>query len=143
MTDEEAYRTLAVEPGSDAKAVQQAYRLKALEAHPDRAGSDTERAVFTKRFMKIRDAYAHLRDSGFPVPEPQEVVEDPPELRRTYQRSFAKPWDEDEEFSQAEKLGFKFAWSPEQVLLWGVVIPGGALGTVWFLRFLIRVLHGE
>jgi len=142
MNDDEAYKILGVSPGAEAKAVQQAYRQRALEAHPDRAQSDEERAVFTKRFMKVRDAYEHLRESGFPVPAPQEVVEDPPEVR-TYQRKFAKSWDEEVEFSQAEKLGLNFSWNPDQVILWGIVIPCGGIGTVWFLRFLFRVLHGE
>jgi hypothetical protein len=146
VTDAEAYRTLGVDPGSDAKTVQKAYRERALEAHPDRAGSDPERALFTKRFMKIRDAYAHLREGGFPaaasMPAPEEVVEDPPEVR-TYHRTFAKSWDEEEEFSQAEKLGFNFSWSPDQILLWGILIPGGAIGTVWFLRLIIGILRGD
>ncbi|PCI36339.1 MAG: hypothetical protein COB53_09900 [Elusimicrobia bacterium] len=142
MHDDDAYRILGVPAGTDAKGVQKAYRERALEAHPDRAGSDPERAVFTKRFMKIRDAYEHLRKNGFPVPAPYEVVEDPPEVR-TYHRSFAKSWDEEEEFSQAEKLGLNFSWNSDQVILWGIVIPGGAVGTIWFLRFIVRALQGE
>lgn len=142
MNDKEAYRILGVAVGTDAKGVQAAYRERALETHPDRAGSDEERALFTRRFMKIRDAYAHLRESGFPVAAPQEVVADPPEIR-TYQRRYAKSWEEEQEFSQAEKLGFKFSWSPDQLLLWGVMMPAGAFGTIWFLRFIVRAIRGD
>ncbi len=142
MTDAQAYKILGVAKGADAKGIQKAYRERALEAHPDRAGSDEERALFTRRFMKIRDAYAHLRDNGFPVPAPEEVVEDPPEVR-TYHRDFAKPRYPEEERTLSETLGFKFEWNPEQVILWGIVIPGGAYGTFWFLRFIVTALRGE
>ena len=140
MTDDEAYRVLGVSPGSDAKGVQRAYRERALEAHPDRAGSDGERAIFTKRFLRVRDAYEYLRKAGFPVPAPEEVVEDPPEIR-TYHRSFAKPWDE-EEFSQAEKLGVQWEWSLEGIILWGVIVPCGAIGAVLFLRYWLAAAGG-
>ena len=142
MTDEQAYRVLGVSKGADAKGVQNAYRKRALEAHPDRAATDEERKIFTKRFMKIRDAYAHLRDNGFPVPAPEEVVEDPIELR-TYHRDFAKPLQKKEERTLAETLGINFEWSPEQIILWAIVMPGGAYGTFVFLRFLAGVLRGE
>ncbi|OGR58635.1 MAG: hypothetical protein A2X36_00585 [Elusimicrobia bacterium GWA2_69_24] len=141
MTTEQAYSILGVAPGVSPKDVQLAYRRRALECHPDRARGAEETAHYTRLFMEIRDAYAHLRASGFPVPEPQEVVKDPPQVR-TASRSFAPKEGEAEEVGLSEKLGLGLHLSVETVILWGVLIPAGAAGLVWFLRWWLASLRG-
>jgi len=140
VTSDEAYRILGVEPGASPKEVQLAYRERALERHPDRASSADEAAAFTRRFMEVRDAYEHLRRAGFPVPEPQTLVNDPPQVR-TYERNFGPKKGEHEEMGTLEKLGLNFEVAPETIVIWGILIPGGVVLLVLFLRFLIRVLH--
>jgi len=139
VTTEQAYRLLGVSPGAAPKEVQQAYRQRALERHPDRASNPEEASYYTRAFMEIRDAYEHLRREGFPVPEPQEVVQDPPQVR-TYHRSFAPKPGEAEDVGLSEKLGLGFEVRPETVIIWGLLIPGGAVALVLFIRFLLRSL---
>ncbi|MFC1679561.1 J domain-containing protein [Elusimicrobiota bacterium] len=141
MTTEEAYAVLGVQAGASPKEVQLAYRKRAMERHPDRASSEAEVAYFTKRFMEVRDAYEHLRREGFPVPEPQEVVEDPPEIR-TVTRVWAKKKEgEDDDISLSEKLGLGFHVTVESIVMWGILIPGGIVLLVLFLRFLFGTLR--
>ena len=144
MTAEEAYLILDVKSGSSPKDVQKAYRRQAMKCHPDRAGSETEAAVFTKRFIEIRDAYEHLRQEGFPVAETEEVlydvIKDYPPMTPAG-RSFApKKTDELSDVSLSEKLGFGFSIDLEAISLWGVIIPLGVVIAVLFVRYLLRLI---
>lgn len=144
MTAEESYRILGVASGSSPKDVQKAYRRQAMKCHPDRAGSETEAAAFTKRFIEVRDAYEHLREGGFPVAETEEVLYDvikdfPPMAPAG--RSFApKKTDKLSDVSLSEKLGFSFPINLEAISLWGVIIPLGAVIVILFIRYLLRLI---
>jgi len=148
MTTEKAYEILGVAPGSDPKSVQKAYRLKAMTCHPDKAGSEAQTAGLTKRFIEVRDAYEHLRNEGFPMPETEEILDDvmgpdfefPPMTPAG--RSFAprKPDELQESIGQAEKLGLGFSWDLESWSMWVVIIPAGAVTLVLFVRYLLRLL---
>ncbi|MFH1724880.1 MAG: DnaJ domain-containing protein [Elusimicrobiota bacterium] len=139
MRTEEAYAILGVEPGASPKEVQLAYRKGALACHPDRASSEDEVAYFTKRFLEVRDAYEYLRSQGFPVPEPQQVVEDPPQVR-TAGRSFAPKEGAGDDVGLGEKLGLDFRFDLGSLWVWGILIPGGLAALIYFLKFLFRTL---
>lgn len=142
MDAEEAYRVLGVAPGSSPKQVQAEYRKKVLEFHPDRAATPEQADYFHRRFLEVRDAYEHLRREGFPVPETREVVPEVSEEGWTAGRSFAPKPGQAEEVGLAQKLGFDFSVDLGAALLWLVLIPAGAVGTVYFVRFLLRTLRG-
>lgn len=134
MDIDKAYTVLGVVPGVDPKEVQRAYRRRALEFHPDRVDAkDAE--FYSRKFMEIRDAYELLRKSGFPVPEPETVVEEP-EYFRAAGRSF-KLRPKDEAF-QKVRFSTGNEMSPATMLFWGVFIPLCAVAIVLFLRFLLK-----
>ncbi len=144
MTAEEAYRILGVEAGSSPKNVQKAYRRRAMRCHPDRAGSETEAAAFTKRFIEVRDAYEYLRREGFPVAETEEVlydvIDDFPPMAPAG-RSFApKKTDDLSDVSLSEKLGFSFSIDLEAISMWGIIIPVGGVIIILFIRYLLRLI---
>ena len=137
MKIEQAYAILGVEPGAPPKEVQRAYRRQALKYHPDRGGTEDEAAYLTRKFMEVRDAYEFLRGQGFPVPEAEVVLEDvmPGGWTAFAGRSF-KPKDPDEAKAFARQTDSEVKLGPGAVLLWGLVIPGGAVAVVWFVRWL-------
>lgn len=137
----QAYGILGVEPGASPKEVQLAYRKKALQSHPDRAGSPQEAEYFSRQFLHIRDAYELLRKQGFPIPEPERVVERPVYYSRTAGRSFAPKEGEGEKTGALEKLGFKFQLDVGGLFLWGILIPAGGVGAVLFIKYLIKELQ--
>lgn len=141
MDAEKAYTVLGVEPGASPKEVQLAYRKKALECHPDRASSAEEAEYLQGKFLQVRDAYEFLRRAGFPVPEPEKVVDVPAEGWAAG-RSFA-PRREPEDVGQIEKLGLGFKVRNETIVIWGILIPSGAVGIFYFLRLLRRFLAPE
>lgn len=151
MDDLQAYRVLEVEPGAGAKAVQAAYRRKALALHPDRAGSQEESKLFYRRFIEVRDAYELLRKEGFPAPaapppEPEVAAPEMPEKWDSWEDwVVSRPMPKDRvvtHVSELEKLGFEFHFDPPTVILWGIVIPGGIYGLVRFLKFLADAVRG-
>ena len=142
MTTEQAYRVLGVEPGASPKDVQSAYRKRALELHPDRAGSPEESQYFYRRFLEIRDAYEHLRREGFPVPEPEVAVPDVSPGSWTAGRSFAPKKGEAQEAGQLEKLGFNFEFNMGALLFWGIFMPGAGILLVYFIKWLLAMLKG-
>jgi hypothetical protein len=122
MTTDQAYTILRIQPGATAKDIQRAYRARALEYHPDRATSEEDAAYLTRRFMEVRDAYEQLRREGFPVPEPEVVLEDIPPGNWTAGRNFMK--DEPEDRTQwAKGPGIPL----QSIILWGVIIPAGGV----------------
>lgn len=64
-TAKRACKVLGVPEGADAEAVQKAWRRRALETHPDRAGAKSQ-----KKFIQAREAYEFLqgRSSGCEPP---------------------------------------------------------------------------
>ena len=142
MTPERAREILGLEQEAGAPAVQRAYRRKALEWHPDRASDPDESDRFTRRFMEVRDAYECLKKGGFPaLPEPSEVVPDPPQVR-SYERRFKlKP--EDMPVGWLEKLGFGPGPSVETLAFWGFLLPAAFVGMFLSFRWLLGVLRGE
>ncbi|MEF8843830.1 MAG: ferredoxin Fer [Haloarculaceae archaeon] len=54
---ESPFETLRVDPDADAEEIEQAYRRRVLEAHPDHGGSAAE-------FRAVRAAYEALRDGN-------------------------------------------------------------------------------
>ncbi|MEK9144762.1 MAG: DnaJ domain-containing protein [Elusimicrobiota bacterium] len=141
MDAAQAYGILGVEPGASPKEVQLAYRRKALESHPDRAGSPEQAEYFSRQFLHIRDAYELLRKQGFPIPEPEKVVERPAYYSRTAGRSFAPKEGEGEKVGALEKLGFGFHIDMGSLLLWGMLIPAGGIGAVLFIKYLLKQLQ--
>ncbi len=141
MDAAQAYGILGVEPGASPKEVQLAYRRKALESHPDRAGSPEQAEYFSRQFLHIRDAYELLRKQGFPIPEPEKVVERPVYYSRTAGRSFAPKEGEGEKVGALEKLGFGFRVDLGSLLLWGMLIPAGGIGAVLFIKYLLKELQ--
>lgn len=144
MDVEEAYRILGVSPGAGAKEVQRAYRRKALESHPDRASSAEEAELLTRTFLRVRDAYERLRKEGFPVPRSEEIIEEvrlevPPGGWTAGRRFTPKPGEEPK-MGTAEKLGFRFDPDVGTVFLWGIIIPGGAVGAYLFVRYMLRLI---
>lgn len=144
MKPETAYSILGLPPGGATPGdIQKAYRRRALECHPDRARGEDEKDSFARRFLEVRDAYECLKKSGFPVPAPQEVVADPPDIR-AYEKRFRKRDDEVEfEVSWREKLGFGPGPSVEQVVFWAVFLPAAVAGMFLSLRWLVGVLRGD
>lgn len=144
MTPERAYRVLRLRPGGTAaEDVLKAYRTLALECHPDRARSPDQVEPLTRRFLEVRDAYECLKRSGFPIPMPQEVVPDPPQVR-TYERRWGRRDDEpDLPVPLREKLGFGPGPSVEQLVFWGVMLPAAVAGMLLSLRWLVGVLRGD
>lgn len=146
MDAEQAYRILGVAPGADPKEVQRAYRRQALAFHPDRAGTTGDKEYFTQRFLAVRDAYEQLRREGFPGPSTAEILDevglaDPAQGLTPAGRSFYQARKkEDEEMPLAQKLGFSVRVDLEAIFLWGVLIPGGAVAVVLFVRHLWRML---
>lgn len=144
MTVEAAYRILGVTSGSSPKDVQKAYRRQAMKCHPDRAGSESEAAVFTKRFIEVRDAYEHLREEGFPVAETEEVlydvINDFPPMAPAGRSFVPKKTDDLSNVSLSEKLGFNFPINLEAISLWGVILPLAAVIVVLFIRYLLRLI---
>ena len=136
MTVEQAYAILEVEAGAEPKQVQKAYRRRALQYHPDRAKAE-DAEYCSRKFMEIRDAYELLRKQGFPIPEPETIVEEPVYYRRAAGRSFA-PKREDPDAERWHNLSTGNEMSPWAVLLWCVVIPAGAVGAALFIRYLLR-----
>jgi len=136
VTLEKAYAILEVEAGSDPKLIQRAYRRRALQFHPDRVKPE-EAEYYARKFMEIRDAYELLRKQGFPIPQAEQVVEEPVYYRRTAGRSFAAK-REDPDAERWRNLSTGMETSPWTILLWCVVIPAGAVGVVLFFRFLLR-----
>jgi len=136
MTVEQAYAILEVEAGADPKQVQQAYRRRALQYHPDRVKAE-DAEYYARKFMEVRDAYELLRRQGFPMPEPETIVEEPAYYRRTAGRSFA-PKDDDPDAERWQKLSTGEETGVWSVLLWWVVIPAGAVGAALFIRYLLR-----
>lgn len=55
------FAVLGLDPGADEEAIEQAYRRRVKEAHPDHGGSVAE-------FVEVREAYAQLR-AGQPAME--------------------------------------------------------------------------
>lgn len=144
MTPEAAYAVLGLSPGGAEPAdIQKAYRRRALQCHPDRAVDPLEKESYARRFLEVRDAYETLKKAGFPIPAPQAVVADPPDIR-TYERRFKKRAGEAEfEVSWREKLGFGPGPSVEQVLFWAVLLPALAAGMFLSLRWLVGVVRGD
>lgn len=144
MKPERAYAVLGLTPGGAApEDILKAYRRRAMECHPDRAPSPEESDAFTRRFLEVRDAYECLKKSGFPVPPPQEVLPDPPQVR-SYERRFKRREDEpDIPVGLREKLGFGPGPSVEQIFFWGVILPASALGMLLSLRWLVGVVRGD
>jgi hypothetical protein len=141
MDAAQAYGILGVEPGASPKEVQLAYRRKALESHPDRAGSPEQAEYFSRQFLHIRDAYELLRKTGFPIPEPEKVVERPVYYSRTAGRSFAPKEGEGEKAGALEKLGFGVHVDMGSLFLWGMLIPAGGVGAVLFIKYLVKHLQ--
>jgi curved DNA-binding protein CbpA len=54
---ESPFETLRVDPGADAEEIEQAYRRRVMEAHPDHGGSAAE-------FQAVRAAYEELLDGS-------------------------------------------------------------------------------
>ena len=54
---ESPFETLRVDPGADAEEIEQAYRRRVMEAHPDHGGSAAE-------FQAVRAAYEELLDAS-------------------------------------------------------------------------------
>ena len=54
---ESPFETLRVDPGADAEEIEQAYRRRVMEAHPDHGGSAAE-------FQAVRAAYEELLDGN-------------------------------------------------------------------------------
>jgi hypothetical protein len=101
--------------------------------HPDRAPErDAERQA--RKFMEVREAYECLRSKGCPVPAAEQVVEEPAYFRRTAGRSFAPKGPDP---LARERWASGQESSPWSWVLWCVVIPGGALGVVVFVRYLL------
>ena len=76
---ESPFETLRIDPDADEEEVEQAYRRRVLEAHPDHGGSAAE-------FQAVRAAYEAIRDGNHPrargstatgdgEADPDEVVE--------------------------------------------------------------------
>ncbi|HVE14344.1 MAG TPA: J domain-containing protein [Elusimicrobiota bacterium] len=148
MTDDAAYRILEVAPDAGSKGVQAAYRRKALELHPDRAGSAQQSESFYRRFLEVRDAYEHLRRAGFPAPQapPPEPEEAAPEMPTNWEgwvaaRKFG-PQGTPLKVTALEKLGFEFHFDMGSVMLWGALIPGGAYVLVKFVKFMLAAVRG-
>ncbi|MDE2293246.1 MAG: J domain-containing protein [Elusimicrobia bacterium] len=140
MTPEQAYSVLGLPPGGATPPdILKAYRKKALATHPDRARSPEESDEYTRRFLEVRDAYECLKKAGFPVPEPQEVVPDPPQVR-TYKRRFA-PKGDDLPVPLREKLGFGPGPSVDQLLFWGLMLPAAVVLMFLSVRWLLGVLR--
>ena len=77
---------------------------------------------------------------GFPVPEPEVVLADITPQSWTAGRSFA-PRKDPHEVGQLQKLGIEFHWNLGTVLLWMILIPGGAVGLFFFVKWLLAMLH--
>lgn len=140
MTVDDAYHVLGLEPGADAAAAQKAYRRRALEYHPDRAGSPEEASAFTRRFMEVRDAYELLRAEGFPMPDAEEAVADILPGGWTAERRFARAAPE--EAGELEKLGLSFAPDMKSIAFWLVFIPASAAFVAYVIRTLWGLLRG-
>ncbi|MFA5140649.1 MAG: J domain-containing protein [Elusimicrobiota bacterium] len=132
MTTEQAYTILRIQPGATAKDIQRAYRARALEYHPDRATSQEDATYLTRKFMEVRDAYEHLRHEGFPVPEPEAVLEDIPPGGWTAGRTFMREGEPEDKNDWAKGPGVPL----QSVVLWGVVIPAGAIVITLVIKYM-------
>lgn len=139
MTTEEAYRLLELRAPADADQVKRAYRRKALEYHPDRWAREDEKAFYQRKFIQVREAYARLREGVPELPAEEAVV---PEFRDDYLagRRFAPK--ETEDVPAAEKLGLKFPFRVESLVLWGMALPAAAVALVYSLRWLVEAIKG-
>jgi len=54
------YDTLGIAPDANAAAVREAYKVRALQTHPDRPSSSGD----AREFLELARAYACLKDSG-------------------------------------------------------------------------------
>ncbi len=146
MDTEAAYRLLGVEPGTDPKSVQRAYRKQALLCHPDRARAEDEKELYTRRFLEIRDAYESLREAGFPGPSASAIMEEEglADVDAGFApagRSFApKGRRPEDDISFAEKMDWRLPISLEWILIWLILLPAGAVSVVLFARWLLRTL---
>ena len=144
MTPEAAYGVLGLEPGgADPADIQKAYRRRALDCHPDRAHNEADKEAYARRFLEVRDAYEALKKAGFPIPAPQKVVADPPDIRN-YERRFKKRAGEPEfEVPLREKLGFGPGPTVDQIVFWGLLLPTLGIGMFLSLRWLVGVVRGD
>jgi hypothetical protein len=140
MTLVEAYSILGVEPGASPKDVQRGYRRRALEFHPDRV-KPAEAEYYARRFMEIRDAYEFLRKSGFPVPEPETVVEEPVYFGRTADRGFSKRRKSVDDIRfERSKLDTGHEMGIGTYLLWGF-ISLAPFGIYFLFKYLLRLIR--
>ncbi|MBI5245455.1 MAG: J domain-containing protein [Elusimicrobia bacterium] len=137
MTVDKAYAILGVEAGTDPKQVQKAYRCRAMECHPDRAKAE-DAEYYARKFMEIRDAYELLRKQGFPIPEPEKVVEEPAYYRRTADRSFT-PKRKSPDAEQFEKMRMSTGLETHvgTYLLWAGILAAPVI-LFFFLKYLYR-----
>lgn len=140
MTPEEAYHVLGVEAGTSPKDVQKAYRARALEFHPDRV--EPEHAEYcARKFMQARDAYEFLRKSGFPVPEPETLVEEPVYFGRTADRGFSKRRKSVDDIRfERSKLDSGHEIGVWTYVLWGFIALAPV--AIWFLfKYLVQLIR--
>ncbi|HAH07530.1 MAG TPA: hypothetical protein DCM05_13600 [Elusimicrobia bacterium] len=139
MNAVKAYSILGVEAGSSPKDVQRAYRRRALEFHPDRV--EPEHAEYcAKKFMEARDAYEFLRKSGFPVPEPETLVEEPVYFGRTADRGFSKRRKSVDDIRfERSKLDSGHETGVWTYVLWGF-ISLAPFGIYFLFRYLIQTI---
>ena len=147
---ESPFETLRVDPDADADEIEQAYRRRVMEAHPDHGGSASE-------FRKVRAAYEEITsgngtrelasgedgegDAGEPEPDPEPP--DPEVEYLNYDVIEDRGWslDDDDLFEKAAEAGLdpedygRFAVGTRQSLLeaaegmgfaWPYACRGGA-----------------
>ena len=137
MTPEEAYRILELEPGATPEAVQEAYRKAALRTHPDRAegfGLHDKKA-----WLKVRDAYEHLREAGFPDLLQAPPPEPPPAAPKRYKAPewLERKWanEQGDRLSEHFRMDEHERHALRQTLIWLLCLIGAG--------FLLFNLYGR
>lgn len=139
MTTQEAYRLLGLSAQASPDDVKRAYRRKALESHPDRFQDPRDKAFHQRKFLDIRDAYAHLRSENV-LELPEESVVVPEFGDHLAGRSFAPR--ETQEVGNAEKLGLQVPFRVDAVVTWGLALPAAVALLIYSVKLLITMIQG-
>lgn len=84
---ESPFETLRVDPGADAEEIEQAYRRRVLEAHPDHGGTATEFQAVREAYETLRNGHRELEaveDAGPDEAADEEVEPEPPDPEVEY-----------------------------------------------------------
>lgn len=88
MRSSEAYEILGVPPGSPIETVKEAYRRRALEAHPDKRGGDHEEFVRVRAAYEIICEFLRSAAGDLDVPLPRELREVVDGIVEDFRRQF-------------------------------------------------------